>query len=662
MRSHFLRRLSFSWITVIIHVQVILSQSTPAPAFLEEPADQEVNPGDNVDLKCKLNQPSTNIMWLKDGQIQNIGSGGVYAPIGDLNSNDHAIRISGVNVDRDDGRWECQALIPDHMGAFGSRKAHLVVRQPPRDRPSLQLKDAPLKNGEELAIRSDFNASVICIARDSNPPAAVKWWVGTKDITDSAETINQTGQNSKLYNTISTLTYQFVPRDNSGQLKCEISHPALVGSLSTYAHLNVLYAPIMTITQDPPGDISEGQDVTLSCFAPANPPAQVKWYQNGQEMTMTNSSSITLQNVAHASNGNYTCLARNDGFEAVRLIYGLNVKYPPTFTFQPLGETADLDQAITLFCDAEGNPSPQIQWLQNTTDGQTVGRGEDRNLSFTIDYSSQGKYWCKARNIINDKENIVLSDVAELLVKGPPKFETVGANPRLEVSGEKGLEATLAAVYCSNPPPTNFYWQREQKQSEKSKAAIPISSNNRKYETSVKELPRSGCYESRLKVLSLDESDSGRYKFWVENEKGPNAITLQLNVKDTSSVPLIVGIVVGLGGALILGLIAIVICYRMKKFCFASNKKSGSFDIEKREVKQENGTVIEATRTMQKEDNLKQNPLQTESMFIKTDKKQNGTANHVNMNGNGLQNGSDLPKKVCIKSHKNGSPHSCTNI
>lgn len=82
----------------------------------------------------------------------------------------------------------------------------------------------------------------------------------------------------------------------------------------------------MTITQDPPGDISEGQDVTLSCFAPANPPAQVKWFQNGHEMTMTNSSSITLQNVAHASNGNYTCLAQNDGFEAVRLIYGLSVR------------------------------------------------------------------------------------------------------------------------------------------------------------------------------------------------------------------------------------------------------------------------------------------------------------------------------------------------
>ena len=65
-------------------------------------------------------------------------------------------------------------------------------------------------------------------------------FIGTKDVTDSAQTINQTGQQGKLYNTVSTLTYQFMPVDNGAQLKCEISHPALAGSLSSYAHLNVL--------------------------------------------------------------------------------------------------------------------------------------------------------------------------------------------------------------------------------------------------------------------------------------------------------------------------------------------------------------------------------------------------------------------------------------
>ena len=39
---------------------------------------------------------------------------------------------------------------------------------------------------------------------------------------------------------------------------------------------------------------------------------------------------------------------------------------------------------------------------------------------------------------------------------------------------------------------------------------------------------------------------------------------------DSSTTSLIVGIVVGLGSALLLGLVAIVCCYRTKRFCFAS--------------------------------------------------------------------------------------------
>lgn len=64
-----------------------------------------------------------------------------------------------------------------------------------------------------------------------------------------------------------------------------------------------------------------------------------------------------------------------------------------------------------------------------------------------------------------------------------------------------------------------------------------------------------------------------------------------------------------------------------------------------------------------KDDNLKQNPLQTESIVTKTEYKSNGVngngyAHHIIPNG-----GSDLSKKVCaLNEHKNGNAHSCTNI
>ena len=115
---------------------------------------------------------------------------------------------------------------------------------------------------------------------------------------------------------------------------------------------------------------------------------------------------------------------------------------------------------------------------------------------------------------------------------GKPQFEASTANgPRTDITGDKSAEATLSAIYCSQPPPTNFYWQREQRPSDKQRPGTPIAAKNQKYQTSIRELPRRGCYESRLKVLQLDQSDAGRYRFMVENEKGSSFQSVQLNVR-----------------------------------------------------------------------------------------------------------------------------------
>ena len=84
------------------------------------------------------------------------------------------------------------------------------------------------------------------------------------------------------------------------------------------------------------------------------------------------------------------------------------------------------------------------------------------------------------------------------------------------------------------------------------------------------------------------------------------------------------------------------------KFIFCSEGKSES-------------ELIRSTH--HKEDNLKQNPLQTESIVTKTEYKVNGIngngyAHHIISNG-----GNDLTKKVCaIDEHRNGDAHFCTNI
>lgn len=115
------------------------------------------------------------ISRLIAGKIQSVQPGSAYSPIGEAD-NDHAVKIERVSVDRDDGLWECQALVPNREG-FGSRRAHLVVRQPPRERPTFELGGVPQRNSEDVVVRADTNTTVVCTARDSNPPATVKWFV-----------------------------------------------------------------------------------------------------------------------------------------------------------------------------------------------------------------------------------------------------------------------------------------------------------------------------------------------------------------------------------------------------------------------------------------------------------------------------------------------------
>ena len=100
----------------------------------------------------------------------------------------------------------------------------------------------------------------------------------------------------------------------------------------------------------------------------------------------------------------------------------LNFPDVPVFTTLPHSDNVDLEQNVMLYCDAEGSPTPRIQWFQNTTDGQTIQLAEARNLSINVDYSSQGKYWCRASNTINNNENIVLSDAVEVFVEGNYSF------------------------------------------------------------------------------------------------------------------------------------------------------------------------------------------------------------------------------------------------
>lgn len=143
----------------------------------------------------------------------------------------------------------------------------------------------------------------------------------------------------------------------------------------------------------------------------------------------------------------------------------------------------------------------------------------------------------------------------------------------------------MSVVYCSQPRPLKTEWQYENQR-------VNEASRRTKYKSSIKTLAREGCYEAKLLVLNLRDNDAGRYKFWVTNEKGSNAMAVTLRVRglfyptfassttysicdtrivltDRQNMALVLGIVVAAVFVIIVVLIGVIRCYQGKMLCFA---------------------------------------------------------------------------------------------
>lgn len=82
-----------------------------------------------------------------------------------------------------------------------------------------------------------------------------------------------------------------------------------------FQHVAFLFAPDgpdRPIISPPETLYSLGSNVTLSCFANSNPPANYLWYYNGQQLEQQNTSQHLILNLSWTDEGNYVCNASNE--------------------------------------------------------------------------------------------------------------------------------------------------------------------------------------------------------------------------------------------------------------------------------------------------------------------------------------------------------------
>ncbi|XP_067217562.1 carcinoembryonic antigen-related cell adhesion molecule 1-like [Chanodichthys erythropterus] len=161
-----------------------------------------------------------------------------------------------------------------------------------------------VKISSNLPEAIEFNSTVIltCSAKGS----FTYRWLNGSDLLVADDT--HTKLNPPTNN---ELTITEVRRtDLRGPIVC-IAENALESGRSAPFNLTVSYGPEkITVTKTPTDSfLKKGSNLTLTCSADSDPPAQLRWMFNGAELLQN--AIVTIPNLEEKHSGNYSCVAYN---------------------------------------------------------------------------------------------------------------------------------------------------------------------------------------------------------------------------------------------------------------------------------------------------------------------------------------------------------------
>uniref|UniRef100_A0A8U7NPN1 Neural cell adhesion molecule 1 n=1 Tax=Corvus moneduloides TaxID=1196302 RepID=A0A8U7NPN1_CORMO len=284
------------------------------------------------------------------------------------------------------------------------------------------------------------------------------------------------------------------------------------------------------------------QSVTLACDADGFPEPTVTWTKDGEPVEEVededkysfnyDGSELVIQKVDKSDEAEYICIAENKAGEADATIH-LKVFAKPKITYVENKTAMELEDQITLTCEASGDPIPSITWRTSTRnisneekvqpfpkpcgtlDGRIIVRSHARVSSLTlkeIQYTDAGEYVCTASNTIGQD-----SQAMYLEVQYAPKLQGPVA-----VYTWEGNQVNITCEVFAYPSAV-ISWFRDGQ-------LLPSSnySNIKIYNTP------SASY---LEVTPDSENDFGNYNCTAVNRIGQESSEFILVQADTPSSP-----------------------------------------------------------------------------------------------------------------------------
>ncbi|NXK97014.1 HMCN1 protein, partial [Formicarius rufipectus] len=245
---------------------------------------------------------------------------------------------------------------------------------------------------------------------------------------------------------------------HAGRYTCVARNAA--GAAHRHVTLQVQEPPVI---QAQPGalDVVVNDPIVLPCEATGTPRPVITWQKEGINIITSGSSFVLLPSgslqvaraaVEHA--GTYMCVAQNPAGTALGKIK-LKVQVPPVIKPHLKEYVVLVDQSVTLQCEAEGSPGPEISWHK---DGQQILESLRRRVLSSgalqlvfVQPGDSGRYTCTATNPAGSS-----SASAELTVHVPPRIHSTEE----QYTVTEDSQAVLSCVADGIPAPT-VTWKKD---------------------------------------------------------------------------------------------------------------------------------------------------------------------------------------------------------
>ncbi|XP_016428570.1 neural cell adhesion molecule 1-like isoform X8 [Sinocyclocheilus rhinocerous] len=390
------------------------------------PAQGEISVGESKFFLCEVVGDAKEIDWFApNGEKLQPGRPDISVSKNDESSS--TLTIYNANVDHA-GMYKCVAKSGDKES---QGTVNLKIFQ------KLTFQNAP--SPQEFNEGDD--ADIICDVISSPPPTII-WKFKKTRIQPETDVRFKVLSNNHLQ-------IRGIKKTDEGDYTCEgrIMARGEIDLRVIKVIVNVLPSIRTRYTElNATADIN--QAVTLACYADGYPEPTVTWARanivlesDGKYSLNEDGSELTIKDVTKLDEGDYQCIARNKAGERSEEV-SLNVFVQPKITFLENQTASELEEQITLTCEATGDPTPNIIWSfgrrvftenEQSLDGNVIVRSDARVSSLTLKYvqfTDAGQYLCTARNSIGqDIQSMYLEVRYAPKIQGPAAVFTWEGNP-----------------------------------------------------------------------------------------------------------------------------------------------------------------------------------------------------------------------------------------